>query len=153
MRVVASLSSLLVSLCIAVGAQAESLEQLAQQVRAAETAFADTMARRDHEAFVSFLAEDAVFFDKDSALHGRAAIAAGWKSLYEGSKAPFSWRPESVEVIASGTLAHSSGPVLDPQGRRVGTFNSVWRRKADGRWQVVFDKGCDACACKGDSKQ
>jgi ketosteroid isomerase-like protein len=153
MRIVASLCSMFVSLCIAVVVQAESLDQLAQQVRAAETAFADTMARRDHEAFVSFLAEDAVFFDKVSALHGRAAIAAGWKSLYEEPKAPFSWRPESVEVLASGTLAHSSGPVLDPQGRRVGTFNSVWRREANGKWQVVFDKGCDACACTRDSKQ
>jgi ketosteroid isomerase-like protein len=151
MRVVASLGFVVVSLCIAVGVHAESLDQLTQQVRAAETAFADTMARRDHEAFVSFLAEDAVFFEKDSALHGRTAIAAGWKSLYEGPKAPFSWRPESVEVLASGTLAHSSGPILDPQGRRVGTFNSVWRREAGGKWQVVFDKGCDACAC--DSKQ
>jgi ketosteroid isomerase-like protein len=105
------------------------------------------MARRDHAAFASFVAADAVGFDKETALHGREAIAAAWKPLYEGAKAPFSWRPETVEVLASGALAHSSGPVLDPQGRRVGTFNSVWRRAADGRWQVVFDKGCNVCTC------
>jgi ketosteroid isomerase-like protein len=23
----------------------------------------------------------------------------------------------------------------------MGTFNSIWRREADGRWLVVFDKG------------
>ena len=147
MHVVTSFCLALVSLCIAVTVRAETSEQLAQQVREAEAAFADTMARRDHDAFASFIAEDAVFFDKETALHGREAIAAAWKPLYQGAKAPFSWRPESVEVLASGTLAHSSGPVLDPQGRRVGTFNSVWRRAADGRWQVVFDKGCTVCAC------
>ena len=47
-----------------------------------------------------------------------------------------------VEVLDSGTLALSTGPVLDPDGRRVGTFSSVWRREADGAWLVVFDKGC-----------
>ncbi|HEY6641610.1 nuclear transport factor 2 family protein [Povalibacter sp.] len=147
MRVLESLCCLLFSLCVAAAAPAETPEQLAQQVRDAETAFAATMERRDHAAFASYIAEDAVFFDKAAALRGREAIAAGWKPLYEGPHAPFSWHPESVEVLASGTLAHSSGPILDPQGQRVGTFNSVWRRGADGRWQVVFDKGCDACAC------
>lgn len=27
------------------------------------------------------------------------------------------------------------------------TFNSIWRREAQGRWRVVFDKGCDVCNC------
>jgi len=143
---------LLFSLCSAAIAQAESTQSLAQQVRDAETAFAATMAHRDHTAFASFVAEDAVFFGKDAALRGKAAVVAGWKSLYEGPQAPFSWQPETVEVLASGTLAHSSGPVLDPQGRRVGTFNSIWRREPDGRWKVVFDKGCEACACNQDTQ-
>ena len=46
-------------------------------------------------------------------------------------------------MLDSGTLAISSGPVMDPQGKVVGTFNSIWRRDADGRWRVVFDKGCE----------
>jgi hypothetical protein len=24
-------------------------------------------------------------------------------------------------------------------------FQSVWRLDPDGRWRVVFDKGCDVC--------
>jgi hypothetical protein len=32
--------------------------------------------------------------------------------------------------------------VFDPQGKRIGTFNSIWRRETDGRWHVIFDKGC-----------
>ena len=44
-------------------------------------------------------------------------------------------------------LAHSSGPVFNPKGERVATFNSIWRRESDGRWKVVFDKGCDVCRC------
>jgi ketosteroid isomerase-like protein len=80
-------------------------------------------------------------------LHGRAAVDAGWQSYFEGPAAPFSWAPEVVEVLESGTLALSSGPVRDPGGRQIGTFNSIWRRDSDGQWRVVFDKGCPACEC------
>ena len=38
-------------------------------------------------------------------------------------------------------------PIRDPSGKRTGTFNSVWRREKDGRWKVVFDKGCPPCDC------
>jgi ketosteroid isomerase-like protein len=95
----------------------------------------------------ALVASDAVFFG-DTALRGRQAVVSGWQRFFEGPDAPFSWSAESVEVLESGTLAHSSGPVLDRQGNRVGTFNSIWRREADGSWKVVFDKGCDACRCK-----
>ena len=47
-----------------------------------------------------------------------------------------------IEVLPSGTLALSSGPVFDPDGKKVGTFNSIWRRERNGKWQVIFDKGC-----------
>ena len=125
----------------------ETDEQLAAQVRAAETAFAASMAARDHAAFTAHLADEAVFFGRQGPLRGKTAVAAGWKRFFEGPKAPFSWAPETVEVLASGNLALSSGPVRDPEGRATGTFNSIWRREADGRWRVVFDKGCPPCDC------
>jgi ketosteroid isomerase-like protein len=124
---------------------AEPLEALAAAVRARETAFAKTMADRDHAAFGSFVAEEAVFMGHETPLRGRAAVVEGWKRFFEGPQAPFSWKPERVEVVASGTLAISSGPVFDPQGQRVGTFNSTWRREADGEWRVVLDIGCPPC--------
>lgn len=126
--------------------RAQTNAELADAVRRAETAFARTMADRDHAAFTSFLAEEAIFFGPKGGTRGKAAVAAEWKPFYEGKSAPFSWAPAEVEVLDSGSLALSSGPVMDPSGRRVGTFNSVWRRAADGKWQVVFDKGCPPCA-------
>jgi ketosteroid isomerase-like protein len=126
-------------------AEGESNAELGRQVREAEIAFAKTMADRDHDAFASHVAEEAVFFSGPSVLRGRAAVAAGWAGLYEGPTAPFSWEPEQVEVLDSGTLALSTGPVFDPGGKRVGTFISTWRREADGVWRVIFDKGCPPC--------
>jgi ketosteroid isomerase-like protein len=123
---------------------AETPEALATVVRAREVAFAKTMADRDHAAFSTFVAEEAVFMGR-TALRGRKAVVEGWKAFFEGQQAPFAWSPERVEVLDSGTLAISSGPVLDPQGQRVGTFNSTWRREADGVWRVVIDIGCPPC--------
>jgi uncharacterized protein (TIGR02246 family) len=123
----------------------ETNAQLAEQVRQTETAFAKTMADRDHAAFVSYLADETIWFGR-TVLRGKDAVAKAWKPFYEGKQAPFSWRPETVEVLDSGTLALSTGPVFDPSGKMTNTFTSIWRRDADGKWRIIFDKGCDVCA-------
>jgi len=121
--------------------------KLETELRAAEEAFAKTMADRDHAAFTSFIADDAVFVG-DKVLRGRVAVAAGWKRFFDGPAAPFSWKPDSALVLDSGKLGMTSGPVYDPAGKRVGTFQSTWRLEADGAWRVVLDRGCPPCACK-----
>jgi ketosteroid isomerase-like protein len=105
------------------------------------------MAQRDLAAFDRFVADEAIFYAGERPLRGKAAITTAWSKFYEGPQAPFSWQPDHVEVLDSGALALSSGPVKDPQGRVVARFNSIWRRGDDGAWRVVFDKGCDACPC------
>ena len=124
-----------------------SASRLAEEVRAAETAFARSMAHRDPAAFAAMVADEAVFFGTQGVLRGKPAVLAGWKRFFDGAVAPFSWAPGDVEVLASGTLGFSSGPVYDPKGQRIGTFNSVWQRQRDGSWKVVFDKGCPPCDC------
>ncbi len=127
-------------------AQGAGVADLAEQVRAAERAFAKTMADRDHAAFTAHVSEEAVFFGNGGSVsRGKAAVAAAWKPLFEGPAAPFSWEPEKVEVLDSGTLALSTGTVLDKQGRPTGTFNSIWRLEAGGVWRVIFDNGCPPC--------
>jgi ketosteroid isomerase-like protein len=121
---------------------------LIRQVFAAESSFAATMANRDSTAFAAFLAPEAIFFGEKSVMRDKSAVVDGWREWFAGPTPPFSWRPETVEVTASGTLAHSSGPVHDAHGRRIGTFNSVWRREPGGAWLVVFDKGCPVCNCE-----
>jgi ketosteroid isomerase-like protein len=132
---------------VALAAEEPCNAELAAQLEATEIAFAKTMADRDHAAFVTFLAEEAVFFGRSGELRGRDRVAAAWQRFFEGAAAPFSWRPEVATVLDSGTLGLTSGPVLAPDGRRVGTFNSVWRRSADGSWKIIFDRGCPDCEC------
>jgi len=119
--------------------------EVREQLRQTEIAFAQTMADRDHAAFVSFLAEETIFMGRTT-LRGRTAVAEAWKRFYDGAQAPFAWGPDRVEVLDSATLGMTSGWVRDPAtGKRTGTFNSVWRRGDDGKWRIIFDIGCPSC--------
>lgn len=122
-----------------------------QGVEETERAFADTMAQRDFEKFKSFIAEDAIFFSGATALRGRQQIADAWEGFFRDPAAPFSWEPEQIEVLESGTLAWSSGPVYSPDGKRIATFNSVWRLDESQQWRVIFDKGNEVCECLQDA--
>jgi ketosteroid isomerase-like protein len=112
-----------------------------QQVWDTERDFARTMAERDVKAFGGFVSEEAVFFSGTGVLRGRNEIVGAWAKYFDGNEAPFSWEPDQVEVLESGTLALSTGPVRDPHGDVIARFNSIWRLEAPGRWRIVFDKG------------
>ena len=120
----------------------------AAQVRAAETAFAKSMADRNPRGLRSaHRGRSGLLGRQRRRLRGKAAVVADWKRFFDGAAAPFSWAPAEVEVLPSGTLGFTSGPVFDPKGNRIGTFNSVWQRQPDGAWKIVFDKGCPPCDC------
>jgi len=116
-----------------------------EAVRSTEISFAQAMADRDFDAFVSHLSAEAVFFGDGKVRHGREEVAAAWKPLFNAQKAPFSWAPDHVEVLASGKLALSTGPVI-VNDRIIGRFNSIWRLEAPRTWRIVFDKGEPVCA-------
>ncbi|NLP09390.1 nuclear transport factor 2 family protein [bacterium] len=136
---------LLTGLACAPNSQRASVETLRRQVIDSEAAFAATMTARDFSAFTSFLSSEAIFISGERALRGSEQVTAAWKRYYDGPAAPFSWKPETVEVLDSGTLALSTGPVFDPNGKLTGTFTSIWRLEAAGKWRIIFDKGCKAC--------
>lgn len=123
---------------------------LRQQVICAETGFSRAAEARDREAFLSYVDADARFV-AGRVSRGREAVGETWASLLSPGGPSIRWRPAVVEVVEDGTIALSRGPYrtrfMDEDGNEVeswGHFNSVWRRDADGRWQVVFDVGGDA---------
>jgi ketosteroid isomerase-like protein len=146
--------------CAGIGVGGSALaatnSELANQVRESERAFAKTMADRKIGAFADLVAKEAIFFGGKGPLRGRDAVVAAWTRFFEAPAAPFSWAPETVEVLDSGKLALTSGPVHDPDGKLIGTFNSIWRLESDGTWRVIFDKGCPVCepaTPSGDAKK
>jgi ketosteroid isomerase-like protein len=125
------------------------LVSLAEQVRASETAFAGTMAARDFTAFASWVADDAIFINGGKPLRGKAAVLAHWQRFFQSPAAPFAWKPEIIEVLSSGRLAYSEGPVSLPDGQVVARYFSTWRLDDQGVWRIVFDNGVDTCRCPG----
>ena len=121
---------------------------LKKQVADTERAFAATMKARDLAAFNSFLADETVFFSGPTPLRGKEAVGKFWARFYDKPQAPFSWEPDEVEVLDSGTLASSSGPVYDASGKLVSRYNSIWRLEQGGKWKIIFDKGSPVCDCK-----
>jgi len=112
-----------------------------EQVFSAERAFAQSMAERNLQAFAQHLSIEAVFFGGAKTLRGKQEVVDGWAGFFSPVEAPFSWEPDQVEVLESGSLALSTGLVKDPGGKVIARFNSIWRREAPGVWRVVFDKG------------
>jgi ketosteroid isomerase-like protein len=115
---------------------------LQRQVFAAESSFAASMAERNLAAFAFQVSPEAIFFGDTTVLRGKEEVLARWRGFFTDANAPFSWKPDVIEVLSSGRLALSSGPVFDPDGKKVGSFTSIWRREQDGRWKIIFDKGC-----------
>jgi ketosteroid isomerase-like protein len=140
-RRLACAAGLLWLLTAAVSGAQSSVESRRAEVFAAERAFARSMAERDFAAFGRYVAVDCVFFSGNTALRGHDAVLAAWKPFFDGANAPFSWEPDQVEVLESGSLALSTGLVKNPEGVVSARFNSIWQRQPDGRWLVIFDKG------------
>jgi ketosteroid isomerase-like protein len=126
-------------------AHAQTTASAKEQVIATERAFAKTMADRDQPGFAKFISTQAVFFSGEQPTRGKSKIVESWLNYFKDPKAPFSWEPATVEVLESGNLALSSGPVRDPAGKLIGTFTSIWRLESPHTWRIVFDKGNDAC--------
>ena len=117
------------------------VEARQREVWDTEVAFARSMAERDFAAFARHVSEHAVFWTGGKPLRGKAAVLQAWQRFYDAPRAPFSWQPDEVVVIGDGTLAQSTGPVRDLDGKVFARFRSVWRRESDGRWLIVLDRG------------
>ena len=130
---------------------APSLAELTEQVRATEIAFAKTLADRDVKTFTSMIAPDVIWL-ADKPLRGPAEVLASWQKYFDAPAPPFSWSPEIVEVQAGGKLALSTGPVFSPEGKRIATYTSIWRREASGKWLIIFDRGSPDCDCAAEKK-
>ena len=129
-------------------APAPDTAELAKQVADTERAFAKTMAGpRLRGVHVVPVAGGDLLRRRQGAARQAGSGRCLEALLRQARAAPFSWRPETVEVLDSGTLALSSGPVFDPSGKQFATFTSIWRLEAPGVWRIVFDKGNDVCDC------
>ena len=121
-----------------------SIEKWKQEILDTEQSFAQLLAKEGmHKAFVAYADEDAVLMRNDDLVKGKNAIDA----FYKGKDTKnLVWKPESVEVAASGDMGYTYGYYTftspDDNGKMIeykGVFHTVWKKQPDGTWKFVWD--------------
>jgi len=137
-----------VSMMLASQAGAAPNPGLADGVRAADQALAKTgCIDKDLDAFVaSWEPTGSVMVVNSPVATGTEAVRAVFAPFFALPGFHCGWEPTKVEVARSGELAYSTGSYTtgytDPQGKAVedrGSYLTVWRKDAGGKWRVVFD--------------
>jgi ketosteroid isomerase-like protein len=98
-------------------------------------------------AFEAYAADDAVILRGDSLIRGKEAIKKYYDQRYDGKdKVLLTWKPDYIEVAASGDLGYTYGNykyvITDSLGAvktYTGMFHTVWKRQSDGAWRYVWD--------------
>jgi len=94
-----------------------------------------------HDAFIEYLAPDAVLF-RPEAVRGQ-----DWLAANEPAAGKLEWTPSAAAAACNGRLAVTSGPwrYSNAAGGEpvAGHYLSVWRLMDDGRWLAVLDHGID----------
>ena len=125
--------------------QEENLELWKQEIVETEKEFTD-MAQKEGipKAFMAFASEDAVLMRNNTLVIGKEALRESFQDSPENSS--LSWKPDFVDVAASGDLGYTYGKFVytltDSLGNEnvmEGVFHTVWKRQADGSWKFVWD--------------
>ena len=119
-----------------------------EEIFQAESDFARMALEEGVEAaFLAFAAEDAVLMRNNQLVRGREKIREWFANRpSDPSAIRLEWKPDFVEVAASGDLGYTYGPytltVTDSTGAsqtQTGVFHTVWKRQPDGAWRFVWD--------------
>lgn len=128
--------------------RAADLESLKAELRQAETDFCEQVKRDGLPAgFAANIAADGVMLGLGYADRGAAAV----QKVYPENKSNVSltWKPEIIDVAASGEIGYTTGPwelrITPADGATptvlTGRYMTVWKRQADGKWKFVLDGG------------
>lgn len=124
------------------------LEAEREAVLQADRDFAEAVAERGVEAWVSYFAEDGVMLTTTGEVRGHVAIRELMTPAFESPGFALSWTPAFAEVSEGGDLAYTFGTyertVTDAEGTlgtTRGRYVTIWRKQTDGTWKVVFDMG------------
>ena len=137
------------ALSVGVRGQGPDLKAAAAAIVQSDAAFAASVAAKDRTRFLSFVAE-ATTFNGGAAnqLRGKDAVMKEWADFFSPDGPTLTWTPTKGEVIGAGDVGYTTGRSLyrskGPDGKvteRRGEYLTVWRKQADGSWQVVFDTG------------
>ncbi len=113
----------------------------------ADRDFAQDVARKGVDGWMSFMAENAVVLRRQPYV-GKTAIRAAMEKAFSDSSVTLSWKPTRGQVFKSGDLGYTVGrfQVVHHTNKgetttSTGTYLTVWQKQADGAWKVIWDGG------------
>jgi uncharacterized protein (TIGR02246 family) len=118
-------------------------------IRAASADWSKATQARDLDKFVSFYADDAVYFVSNGALvKGKDKIKMAWQPTLASQGTTLSFDTTYVEVARSGDLAYEYGTYTivteAKKGKPTeekGKYVVVWKKQPGGTWKAVADIG------------
>ncbi len=151
MRLLAALAVVLLLVPIAIAQNyppAQSVPIDSSTLRQTELDFAKAFADRSPRRFAEFVADDARFTSAGKLREGKAAILEQWTRMMQNLDLTLTWSPDMVQLSQAGDLGFTSGPYEVSVKLKDGTiahergrFASVWRRRPNGSYQIIFDIG------------
>jgi ketosteroid isomerase-like protein len=124
---------------------------VADELMAADRAFAAAAAERGLDGWMEFLAPDAARVDlRGDVVRGTEAIRASDEALFADPQVRLTWEPAVAGAYQGGDLGFTKGRYAlvllpedegaDTQTLSAGDYLTVWRRDA-GTWKVILDTG------------
>jgi len=122
----------------------------ADAVKQADADWAKACAAKDIEQFMSFVDPNARFWQGGEGVR-LAAIREEFRQSFGDKSFSLKWTPVDANVASAGDLAYSTGTFTldgtDANGQpthRSGSYLTVWKKSADGKWKVIEDIGSTA---------
>ncbi|TBW30002.1 DUF4440 domain-containing protein [Gramella sp. KN1008] len=122
-------------------------EKWKNEIMETEAQFAKMAAEEGiPKAFLHYAAEDVALLRDERLILGKDALRQSYPSLEKKDNVSLTWKPDFVDVSASGDMAYTYGKyeyrVKDSLGNEnvsEGIFHTVWKRQPDGEWKFVWD--------------
>jgi ketosteroid isomerase-like protein len=127
--------------CLAAALAAPPAERADEaSVKAADASMSAASQRRDADAFLAHLADDALFLAGGEVAEGKAAVRQSWASFLTPGGPTLTWSPERAVVAASSDLAFTTGryAITNCERPKEGGYVTVWR-KVGGAWRASLD--------------
>ena len=94
------------------------------------------------KAFLEYIEADGVLLQPNS-LPVKGADAIDFISSFNDSSVILTWQPVGSDVATSADMGYTYGVYSMQTGdsARRGTYVTIWKKQADGRWKFVLDAG------------